>query len=277
MPIIEIKNETLTVGINTFGAELTYVNGRGGTKFMWPGQKGVWSSMAPVLFPICGLFKDDTYTYKGKEYKLEINGFASRREYEFNRINETKVEFLLSPDEETLKSYPFNFGFKVVFELEGNRLKTDYVVTNNGDEIMPFGVGGHEGYYCPEGIEEYEVHFDKSVEGLVKDNVVLKDGGKVVPLKYEYFTNSLLFFKNFDFTSAALVHTKSGKKIKVYFEGSNHFLVWSKPGVKFLCLEPWYSYQTSSYANRELDKIDGVVSLKAGETFVAPHWAEFTE
>ncbi|MBQ4527236.1 MAG: hypothetical protein II998_04100 [Clostridia bacterium] len=35
----------------------------------------------------------------------------------------------------------------------GNKLKTDYVITNNGDNIMPFGVGGHEGYYCPEGIE----------------------------------------------------------------------------------------------------------------------------
>ena len=35
----------------------------------------------------------------------------------------------------------------------GNKLKTDYVMTNNGDDIMPFGVGGHEGYYCPEGIE----------------------------------------------------------------------------------------------------------------------------
>lgn len=277
MPIIELKNEKLTVGINTFGAEIKYVNGVNGTKFMWPGQKGVWSSTAPVLFPICGLFKDDTYEYRGREYKLEIHGFASHKEYEFCRISETKAEFSLLPDEETLKAYPFNFAFKVVYELSGNILKTDYVVTNNGDDVMPFSVGGHEGYYCPEGIEEYEVHFDKSVEGLVKDNVVLKDGGKVIPLKYEYFENSLFLFKYFDFTSASLVHTKSNKKINVNFDGSNHFLVWSKPGVKFLCLEPWYGYQTSSYSNRELEKIDGVVSLDAGETFVAPHRAEFTE
>ncbi len=277
MPIIEIKNEKLTVGINSYGAELKYVNGVGGTKFMWPGQEGVWSSTAPVLFPICGLFKDDTYEFRGKEYKLKIHGFANRREFEYKLMGDTKVEFSLLPDEETLEAYPFNFAFKVIFELVGNRLKTDYVVTNNGDGIMPFSVGGHEGYFCPETIEEYEVHFEKSVKGLVKENVVLKDGGKVVPLKYEYFTGSLLFFKNPEFNSATLVHTKSNKKIHVNFEGSNHFLVWSKPDAKFLCLEPWYGYQNSSYPNRDLEKVDGSVILPAGETFIAPHWAEFTE
>lgn len=34
MPVIEIKNEKLTVGIDTFGAERKYVNGCNGTKFM---------------------------------------------------------------------------------------------------------------------------------------------------------------------------------------------------------------------------------------------------
>jgi len=277
MPVIEIKNEKLTVGIDTFGAELKYVNGYVGTKFMWPGEVGVWKSTAPILFPFCGFFKDDTYEFRGKEYHLKGNGFANIKEFEVNLISDTKAEFSLLPDEETLNGYPFDFAFKVVFELVGNRLKTDYVITNNGDDIMPFGVGGHEGYYCPEGIEEYEVHFEKSVEGLVKDNVVLSGGGKVVPLKYEYFTGSLLFFENPEFSSATLVHTKSNKKVHVDFKGSNHFLVWSKPGAKFLCLEPWYSYQISTYPNRDLEKVSGIVILPAGETFVAPHWAEFSE
>ena len=153
MPVIEIKNEKLTVGIDTFGAELKYVNGYGGTKFMWPGEVGVWKSTAPILFPFCGFFKDDTYEFRGKEYHLKGNGFANIKEFEVNLISDTKAEFLLLPDEETVNGYPFDFAFKVVFELVGNRLKTDYVITNNGNDIMPFGVGGHEGYYCPEGIE----------------------------------------------------------------------------------------------------------------------------
>jgi len=86
-----------------------------------------------------------------------------------------------------------------------------------------------------------------------------------------------LFFKNPHFSSATLVHTKSNKKVHVDFKGSNHFLVWSKPGAKFLCLEPWYNYQISTYPNRDLEKVSGIVILPAGETFVAPHWAEFSE
>lgn len=57
MPVIEIKNEKLTVGIDTFGAELKYVNGCNGTKFMWPGEVGVWKSTAPILFPFCGFLR----------------------------------------------------------------------------------------------------------------------------------------------------------------------------------------------------------------------------
>lgn len=101
---------------------------------MWPGEVGVWKSTAPILFPFCGFFKEDTYEFRGKEYHLKGNGFANIKEFEVNLISNTKAEFSLLPDEETVNGFPFDFPFKVVFELVGNRLKTDYVITNNGDD-----------------------------------------------------------------------------------------------------------------------------------------------
>ena len=67
MGIIEIKNEKLAVGISESGSELMYINGCGGTAFLWNGNKDVWSYRAPVLFPICGGLKDDKYTF-GNEF-----------------------------------------------------------------------------------------------------------------------------------------------------------------------------------------------------------------
>ena len=67
---IEIKNEYLSISINTLGAELSTITGRGGTEFLWNGDKNVWSGKAPVLFPICGGLKGGKYTYKSALKKL---------------------------------------------------------------------------------------------------------------------------------------------------------------------------------------------------------------
>ena len=78
MAVIEIKNSKLTVGINTCGSELMYINSSRGTEFLWNGDEKMWSYRAPVLFPICGKLKDDTYTYNGKKYILKKHGFARK-------------------------------------------------------------------------------------------------------------------------------------------------------------------------------------------------------
>ena len=61
MSVIEIKNEWLSVGINTFGSELAYIKGKGGKDFLWNGDPRVWALRAPVLFPICGGLKESQY------------------------------------------------------------------------------------------------------------------------------------------------------------------------------------------------------------------------
>lgn len=43
MAVIEIKNSKLTVGINTCGSELMYINSSRGTEFLWNGDEKMWS------------------------------------------------------------------------------------------------------------------------------------------------------------------------------------------------------------------------------------------
>ena len=64
--IIKIENSELSVSVSTLGAELMSVSGKGGTEFLWNGDKNVWSGRAPLLFPICGGLKDGKYIYEGE-------------------------------------------------------------------------------------------------------------------------------------------------------------------------------------------------------------------
>jgi galactose mutarotase-like enzyme len=58
----EIKNKFIQVKINSFGAELNSLK-RVDTnlEYLWQGNPQYWNRHSPVLFPIVGRLKDDSY------------------------------------------------------------------------------------------------------------------------------------------------------------------------------------------------------------------------
>lgn len=286
MALIEIKNEFLSVGINTFGSELVYINGAGGAEFLWNGDEKVWNLRAPILFPICGGLKEDRYTIDEKSYSLEKHGFAQTMEFCGKKLCETKAEFVLEANKETLKSYPFLFRLKITFELEKNKLKITNSVENLSDEKMYFSVGAHEGYACPEGIEEYEIRFDENqtLESYVLNGNLLENtkiglvkNSKKLPLKYEYFAVDALVFKNVGFDFAELAHIGGKKKVRLNTGGAPYFLLWTKPGAKYICLEPWHGVQDMVGSYFEISKKEGINVLESGEEKSFFHSMEFFE
>lgn len=286
MSIIEIKNDKLTVGINTLGSELMYITGSGGTQFLWNGDKNVWSYRAPVLFPICGGLKQDKYCYGDKEYTLLKHGFARRKEFLGTKLCETKAQFVLKRDAETLKCYPFEFELTVTFELSENKLVVANTVKNCGKDKMYYSIGAHEAYYCPEGVEDYFIEFDQPqtldsyiLNGnlLEENHIRVMENDMVLPLKYEYFKVDALVFKNVKFHKASLVHKNSSKKVTVEFRDSDYFLLWTKPDANYICLEPWNGIQDIVGSDYDITKKEGIMPLDAGDTKNIVHTIELTE
>ena len=286
MSIIEIKNEQLTVGINTRGAELAYINGGGGTEFLWNGDARVWSYRAPILFPICGGLKDDSFLYGGKKYTLKKHGFARISEFSGKAISRSSAEFVLESNDETRLAFPFDFRFTVTFSLENNRLCVKNTVENLSSGEMIFSVGAHEGYACPEGIEDYEIVFDtpQTLDSFLLDGNLLKnesvriiENSTRLPLKYEYFAIDALVFKNVGFNRATLAHKSGKRKVTLDFDRADYFLLWTKPGANYICLEPWCGIQDSVDASTLLCEKEGTVKLEKGESFTFNHSLECFE
>ncbi len=286
MSVIEIKNDKLSVGINTLGSELMYINGCNGTEFLWNGDENVWHLRAPILFPICGGLKEDKYYYNGKEYTLGKHGFAQEMEYEGRKISETKAEFVLKSNAETLKCYPFEFELIITFELDGNRLGVTNTVKNCGMNTMYYSVGAHEGYYCPEGIEDYYIEFEQPQTldsyilngNLLEDNTLrVMENNTIFPLKYEYFAVDALVFKNIAFHKVSLVHKNSSKKVAVEFDGANYFLLWTKPNANYICLEPWHGVQDIVGSDYDITTKEGIIKLDSSECHVSVHTIECFE
>ncbi len=156
-----ISNSILTASIKHAGAELFSLKNNQNKEYIWEGNPNFWGKHSPILFPIVGTLKNNTYEVNGKEYQLPRHGFA--RDMEFQLIEKTgnSAVFSLESNEETLKKYPFEFELQLIYTIEGTSLNIEYIVINKNDEKMPFSIGAHPAIALPENFESYSLKFEK--------------------------------------------------------------------------------------------------------------------
>ena len=205
-----LENEFLKVSLHTMGAELqSVVNKASNLEYMWQAEPTVWARHSPVLFPIVGRLKDDTYNYNGKEYKMGQHGFARNKAFQVIAQTPTMVSFQLSEDEETLAIYPFKFSLTLSYILNEQELTLQYEVKNTDTQSIYFSIGAHPGFRLPlfdnEQYEDYFISFNQAekAESYLIDGGLISNQTKAVfintnqlNLNKEIFLQDALVFKN---------------------------------------------------------------------------------
>ena len=210
-----IKNESMSVTIETLGAELQSITGADGTEYLWYGDAEYWRGRATNLFPYVGRMTDGNYIYKGKKYPMGPHGFARNMEFAAQQESESSVTFTLTDTAETRECYPFSFTFSVVYTLVGAELRMIYRVENKGDETMYFGLGGHPGFRLPleEGrcFEDYSITFEQPCRpsrALLAPSYMMSgveeqyplENDTTLPLRHELFDDDAIILRHFDKT-----------------------------------------------------------------------------
>src|SRR5664279_4255995 len=145
-----LQNEILKVEVASKGAELqSILNTVTGIDYLWNGDPAFWSKRSPLLFPIVGTLKEDTYFFQGRSFHLPRHGFARDRAFQAEKQTAKELVMLLRSDDETKKNYPFDFEFRIRYQVLGDELSTEYLVTNTGTGILLFSVGGHPAFRLP--------------------------------------------------------------------------------------------------------------------------------
>ena len=274
-----LSNNQIKATFSTKGAELISVI-KDGQEKIWIGDPDVWAAHAPFLFPICGGLKDDKFIYEGKEYILQKHGYIRFVEFEVESHSDTKLVFLHRWNDETISQYPFHYELRVIYTLEGTELKVDYNVKNLDDSCMYYSVGSHEGYYCPEGIEEYSIIFDKPedldsniLNGNLLEYNAINVGKNIyeLPLKYEYFAVDALVFLNPNSRKVSLKNRKTGEEIGLEFKDHDFFLLWTKPGAKYICMEPWCGCHDFVDSDYDFKNKKGIIKLSGKEEKTKTH------
>ncbi len=278
-----LDNGTLRVEIDKIGAEIRSVL-KDGKNRMWLGDEKYWSGVAPILFPICGGMPNGKYTYKGETYEMQKHGFARKMPFEVEATSDDTATFMLSSNLETLKNYPWKFEFRVKYTLVGDKIKVEYFVLNKSDNTMYYSIGAHEAYNCPEGIEAYDIVFEKAedlktyrLEGLALsgETQTILNNAKGLPLKEEYFQDDALIFKNIKSKKASLVNRATGQETVVSFPEFPYLLLWHPVGAPFMCIEPWCGIPSTKGDSIDITEKEGIIALESQSEKVHMHIVEF--
>ncbi len=280
-----IKSDLLTVEINSVGAEIKSVKNNDGVEFMWDANPDIWANSAPVMFPICGGLKEDKYIYNGKEYSLTKHGFVRFAPFEVEAESENSVTMLYKSNEETLANYPFEFEFRVIFAVSENSLNVTYSVKNLTDGEMYFSVGCHEAYATPEGIEEYDIVFDKpetldayGLDGnLISQNKTrIIDNSDTLALNDDFFKIDALVFMEHKSNACTLCHKNGTRKIKVEYPDFPQLLLWHKYGAKYLCIEPWCGMADIIGSGYDITEKAGILRIDKNADYSVSHKITFS-
>lgn len=281
-----LENDFLSISANNHGAELHSITGKKeNTEFLWNGNPEFWKYHAPLLFPIVGKVKDNTYRVNKESYTLPQHGLGRLNEFDLIENSENSLSFKLDYSDDTLKVYPFKFSLIVKYTLIDSTINISYTVKNLDDSTIYFSIGAHPAYMCPvlenESLNDYYFEFNQkenaeimllnTSNGLFSgESISFLKGENKINLSKELFKNDALVFKSSELNSN-IINLKSKnhtKFIEFNFTNFPYLGLWAPPtGAPFVCIEPWFGHADYENFNGEFKEKEGVLSLGEKQEF----------
>ncbi len=279
-----IENEYLKIEIHPKGAELQSVyNKKRSLEYMWSGDPAFWGKKSPVLFPIVGTLKNDTYYFENKGYQLSRHGFARDMDFTVTDQTASTITFTLTRSDSTFEKYPFQFRFDIVYSIKDNQLQVMYRVVNKGEinQKLYFSVGGHPAFKLPvlpgTAYTDYYLKFNKienagrwliSKEGLIEtSSTPLLNNTQQLPLAKDLFYKDAIVLKHLQSDKVKLVSNTSGDIVEFDFTGFPYLGIWAAKDADFICIEPWCGIADSVNTDQQLTEKEGINVLDSTDQF----------
>ena len=250
MTSLVIRDREISVTVAHHGAEPVSIRDEDGHEYLWSGDEP-WRRHAPVLFPVICRVPDDRIRVGDSTYPMPQHGFARDREWTVVDHGHDRVSYVLVADEDTRRHYPFDFALAVTYVVADRSLSVQYTVENRGDEPMPFALGSHPAFVWPLETDQprsmHQVRFDEPetaparrvVDNLLTDERLDNPAwDRVVTLNDAWFTEGAVIMT--EVASRGLVYSSgAGRQVRMTWEGFTGITLWSVPGARFVCIEPW--------------------------------------
>lgn len=277
-----IENDVISIAVDSKGAELqNLLSKETGLDYLWSGDEKFWAKHSPILFPIIGSLKGNSYEYEGRTYHLGRHGFARDMEFKLEAQTDDSLVFSLEDNEDTFLKYPFHFKLLVKYTLDINRLLVQYNVTNTGSGNMFFSVGAHPAFKVPltpeTTFEDYFLAFNKpehagiyplSADGLTEPNPIpFFSNAAILPLQRSLFYKDALVFKDIQSGCISIKSDKTPHGLSLIFNDFPFLGIWNAKDADFVCIEPWCGIADGVDATGKLEEKEGINLLHPQGTF----------
>lgn len=277
-----IQNTHLEACINEYGAELTSLRDKNSNiEYMWQADENHWARHAPILFPIVGKLKNNTYQYNEHSLQMSQHGFARDALFHVVDKSDDAITLELTDNKTSLLQYPVHFVLQVTYQLEGRRLLVKFRVFNTDTKQIHFSIGGHPAFNCPVQPDgkrsDYHLLFEKSETAkaymlenglLTEDQQDVIKNGDVLPISDDLFAHDALVFKNLHSSEVTLVNNMAKRILTLEFPDTPYFGVWSKSDESpFVCLEPWFGLADHIQSDGNFTNKEGIIALSPEAIF----------
>ncbi len=277
-----IKNGKLEITLASLGAEITSIKDKNGNEYLWQGDEKFWAGQAPNLFPYIGRMENGKYSYKGKEYEMPKHGFLRKTELEVVEKSDTFIKFFMTDTDATREIYPFEFKIEISYNLVANRLETIYKVSNRGENVMYFGVGGHPAFNVPFAgdtakFDDYSLTFSKECKPkqvMLSKECFCTTERKEFPLiddtklqlHARLFDNDAVILQEMDRT-VVLTSPSTDKEVIVSFPDFGYIGFWNsaQDTTPFVCIEPWTTLPATENVKTDFEKQSDLQKLQKWE------------
>ena len=221
----------------------------------------------PLLFPLCGPAKDNTYIANGKSHTIKQHGFARLMPWKVVGTNagpSASMTMELTPDAETRAAYPWEFTVRYTYELAGNTLKLAQEYTNKSETPMPVHAGFHP-YFRVGDKNKLRLEIPAT---KYEDTVAWKTHDYTGTLDFSQDVIDIVFL-DMKKNEASVVDEVEKVRISVKHDAAFKYVVfWTTKGNNFVCVEPWTGRRFTLNTGKDL------IHVKAGETFKT--WVSFS-
>lgn len=278
----QLQNNQISVVISSVGAELQSIR-KDGAEYLWSVDSKYWDVQSPILFPFVGRLTDEKYQWNSIEYAMQIHGFARFQDYDVVERSDERIVFEIKDTAETYVSYPCHFALRISYELDGSCIKIGYLVKNESDTEMHFGIGGHPGFKMPleEGLafSDYYLEFKEKSSpdriGFTKacylngiNELYPLKNQKILPLSHDMFDDDAIVLQHAS-REVTLKSDKGQRSVTVSYPDCPYIGFWHAPKTEapYICIEPWASLPSRQDIIEEFGHKSDMIHLLSGKEY----------
>jgi galactose mutarotase-like enzyme len=219
----------------------------------------------PILFPICGPLKNDTYFLSGQQYTMKQHGFARNSTWDVAEVSTAEdsasIKLELRDNDETYALYPFKFKLIYEYKLNGSTLSVNATYINHDEKPMPFYAGYHP-YFQVEDKKQLEIEIPSQTYTETKN-------GSVIDNQFNYEQDEInVFYHDLARNSFHITDPLKKWKIHVRFDPIyKHIVLWTLKGKDFICVEPWMAENDAFNSKEDLVFVQPGQQLKSNVVF----------